>query len=196
MNVVERAGTDRGSRIDDDSAPAPDFGGCPHHYFLAKVALRVAFFRNPLAVFASLDSNLRQQSLEGLWEIVSQNCDSLGPARFGIDDLAITSLPIKGFPTLLIQMPEPTEVAEAYFVAMVLLTPISALSPAKPSEGAYYLLERADPSAGCPTMVCGYTADGAHLNYGPGPKPTQAKFIRVLERMVARAQPRFSSSSN
>jgi hypothetical protein len=178
--------SDRGGRIGDDGAIGPDVGGCPHHFFFAKVALRHAFFLKPLAVFASLDSDLRRQSLEGLWEIVCQSCDSLGPARFGIDDLNISRLVINGLPTLLIRMPEPTEPTEVYFVAMALLSPISALSPTNPPQGTYYLLEKADPSADCPTMVCGYTADGAHVNCGPGPKPTQAKFIRVLERMVAR----------
>ena len=81
---------------------------------------------------------------------------------------------IGGNTAFIIAMPRPQAPAECFFVAIV-------------REGAgvgYYTLEL---SFGGATMMCGWSAEGAHNNYGPGPKPELNDFVAAVEALQARA---------
>jgi hypothetical protein len=83
-------------------------------------------------------------------------------------------------------MPTPREVTETYFVGLVLIQPKSKKHPeANEARLRYFTLELGyNPIVGCKcTMLCEWTHD-AHGNFGEGPPPDVAAFVRAISRIV------------
>jgi hypothetical protein len=70
---------------------------------------------------------------------------------------------------VIVTMPPPRIASECYFIA------ICRRSDGSP---AYFTLER---SVFSPTVLCGWSADGVHLNYGSNPEPTIQAFMAAIE---------------
>ncbi len=73
----------------------------------------------------------------------------------------------------------------AYFAAIVLKIQLDdAERPEKP-EILYFTLEKSvhlDQSDR--TVMCGWTADDSHLNYGDGPDPGVDAFIEAIDKLL------------
>ena len=153
----------------------------PHHYVLAHVALRQIAREDPLKFFAEMASPGRDDLMKWIWEQVCESCDDEGKAAFSIDDVKVSTVRCAGYPTLLIRMPPPREVAEAHMVCIVLEleddTEIKGTPPV-----AYYTLERGMSLDGIArTVLCSWDEGGVHANYGDGPSVDEAAFLEAVE---------------
>src|ERR1035437_2897119 len=115
-----------------------------HHYDFGHVILREICSHNPMAFFQVLASPGKDDFLEKLWRITCERCDEKGTASFSHTDVTVDSVRIDDYPVILVTMPRPKVVTEAFYIAVVLLTPMDQIVagniPEKPSFG-YYTLE-------------------------------------------------------
>ena len=102
-----------------------------------------------------------------------------GDDRIDPVGLSATAHTLADADVLLITMPAPESVPEAYFSAVILRDG---------EDPRYMTLELGfDPVEQVPYTVGGeWTADSTHLNLGPGPEPTPGDFLAWLEPRVAR----------
>ena len=115
----------------------------PHHYELAHIALRQICFADPYGFFIMMTRDGGKPFLRKLWDQVRANCDEKGQPSFSIDELMINTESLKRYPTILITMPEPQIMPEAYFVGVVLLIPEDKLYKAVANpEVRYFALEK------------------------------------------------------
>lgn len=147
-----------------------------HHYSFAYVALRSMAFRDPAQLFAVVASD-GPRFLQWLWGKVGQQLEAEAVGTLAHTFVAPAALTIGEAKALVVTLPTPAAAAECWFVALV-LPPDGAL--------AYYTLELGARMDGEPrTVLCGWTADGIHRNYGDGPAPTIEAFAQALERLIA-----------
>jgi hypothetical protein len=102
---------------------------------------------------------------------------------FAVDDVG---------PMAVITFPAPACPPEAYFAAAVCLVDGDGVSGQKATV-RYLTLERTvetPESAGTePTVMGEWTAEGTHINYGAGPRPTRDAFIEAVRSLVLRLPP-------
>jgi hypothetical protein len=84
---------------------------------------------------------------------------------------------------IIITMPPPRIASECFFIA------ICRRNDGSP---AYFTLER---SVFSPTVLCGWSSDGIHLNYGSNPEPTIDAFIKAIVDCGALRPAELASSS-
>lgn len=77
----------------------------------------------------------------------------------------------RGMESVFVELPEPTSSPEAYFVAIVLRSVKDTV------EAEYFTLERTD---GNRAVLCGWTADRQHLNFGIHVKPDFDAFLAAV----------------
>lgn len=153
------------------------------HYAFAHLGLRSLAFDDPLRCLAILSSDDSRKFLAYLLRSVEQHCQTRGDQLdFGLEDIVVHSVRMGRFPCSVVQMPEPRGITEAYFVALVLMIDPDAESlPDKP-ELRYFTLEKGFNVGGGPprTVLCEWTADGTHANYGDGPPPELRAFLEAV----------------
>lgn len=170
---------------DTNDESTPPLGSCPHHYVLAHIALRKICLQDPLMFFGSIASEHRDEFLKQVWRQVSEQCDPQGEATFDISDVGFATCTIGVYPAIVVAMPEPEGLGEAYFAAIVLKMDLSKEDRPEKPEIFYFTLEkgaRLDQSDR--TVMCGWTADDSHLNYGDGPAPDGDKFVQEIEKLL------------
>jgi hypothetical protein len=157
----------------------------PHHYVLGHIALRQVCQANPMAFFNVMVTPHRQSFLGNLWSQVRQTCDPEGEPSFDISDIEITTCRIKGFPTIVFKMPPPMETTETYFIAIVLkIDPDTETQPEHPSFDYLTLEKGANLDGSERRVLCGWTEDEKHMNYGEGPEANLDAFIGAIENMI------------
>jgi hypothetical protein len=154
---------------------------------LAHVALRKFCEQNPGAFFGVMGSPKRDEFLQELWGKVRAHCDPKGAPTFDIKDVTITTCRVRNFPTIIVTMPPPVEVAEAWFVGIVLKIDLDAQSAPEKPEFVYLTLEKGANFDGIDrTILCAWDAEGAHVNYGNGPPPNERDFAGAIDLMLGR----------
>ncbi len=157
-----------------------------HHYELAHMALREICFHDPYGFFDLIGSDGRAPFLTSLWGEICKNCDAQGAANFTIADVTVDTFRIGDFPAILIHMPPPGFVTEAYLVCIVLKIPLAMLEHSPPGpEVGYFVLEKGEQlgNNGDRTVFCAWDKD-IHRNYGDGPPPEPAAMIAAVEEML------------
>ncbi len=105
---------------------------------------------------------------------------------FSSSDLRIHSVRIKNFPSVVIQLPEPQETAEAFLVALVITmsaSPQNATSNQQ-SVARYFALEKGFTLTDeARTVLAEWTTD-RHSNYGDGPVATVDAFCQAISQHV------------
>ena len=145
-----------------------------HHYDFGHVVLREMCSHNPMAFFQVLATpgTGKDDFLEQLWRITCERCDAKGPPSFSHKDVAADPARIDDYPVILVTMPRPEVMTEAFYIAVVLLTPIEQIVagniPEKPLFGYYTLELGIAPDESEYTMLCSWV-DGSHINFGEGP---------------------------
>lgn len=157
------------------------------HYQFAHRTLPKLVFENPATVFAAIVEH-NAEPLRALWRWIGERLEpstariepeGLAGQVLSLDDIAIVAL---------ITLPPPQGLAEAYFVAAVYLH-----RPGEPPETAtvhYFTLELTSSFSTPPiqgpgaTMLCSWTAEGAHVNHGMGPAPTPEGFIQAVRALL------------
>lgn len=110
-----------------------------------------------------------------------------------VTDLFGTFTEFDGYPALLIEMPEPPESPDAFYVLIMARLPIAELSD---DSGARHVeafaLERAReqgdgeaPDRSVPAVVCGIEPE-RHANFGIGALPTVPKFLEAMDTAIGR----------
>lgn len=157
----------------------------PHHYVFAHVALRQACFANPVRFFALMASPYRQEFLDGLWQQICAVCDQDGKAQFSLKDVSIQMGRIGEYPAIVVQMPTPRHVPEAYMVCIVLKVPIEDLESEIPdAQVRYFTLEKGvNISGGDRTVLCAWEGE-KHINFGDGPEATVTAFLDAIQELI------------
>lgn len=161
-----------------------------HHYALAHLALRGVAFDQPLGFLGVLASPDARHFLSDMLASVAEHCKDREPRPdFSVDDLRVHRLRIGKYPCAVIEMPRPRAVAEAHFVAAVLLAdPSDGLPDGERIPVRYVTLEKGSTiGGGARTVLCEWTADGTHANFGDGPPAELPAFARAVEELISRA---------
>lgn len=157
----------------------------PHHYIFAHVALRQVCLTNPIGFFALMASPNRQKFLNDLWEQICQNCDQEGNAQFSPKDIKIETFTIGEYPAVIVQMPTPQKITEAYMLCIVLKVPLSELKQEMDNiQIRYFTLEKGINVLGeDQTFLCAWDGE-MHVNYGDGPEPKLSAFIDAIKKLI------------
>jgi hypothetical protein len=158
-----------------------------HHYDFGQVVLREACSFNPMAFFQVLASPGKEEFLESLWRVTCERCDGKGPARFSSTDVAVDSLMLEKYPTILVTMPPPRVMTEAFYIAVVLLVPMDRIVagdiPEQPAFGYYTLELGIAPNDSRYTVLCAWV-DGKHTSFGNGPDADPPAFLQAVSEKV------------
>lgn len=149
-----------------------------HHYVFANRVLPRLFFRDAGKLSHAL-AERRCELLRAMWvDLGEQFFSTAQIAPDGLD--VVVPAPEQGAAIVILVFPRPAASAEAYFAALVTM----------PDGGLHYLtLERSFDLFGTDqnaTVLGGWDADGAHLNYGEGAKPVLADFERQVRTFINR----------
>lgn len=153
------------------------------HYIFAHVALRQFAFGNPYLCLGAIGSKEGQHFLTDLLASVGEYCHGeKEEMSLTAEQLRIHNLRVNKCPCLVIEMPEPHSATEVYFVGIVLKpSPGDSAADLTGVEIRYFTLEKSyvtDEPAG--TLLCEWTQDNEHLNYGKGPAPVLKKFLQAV----------------
>jgi len=159
------------------------------HYFLAHIALREVAFLDPDSFMESLRGRRAAHRLAHLIRWINEHRpEPQKRLAFVSSDLTVHPLRIAGYPSVVIEMPQPHGSTRAFYVAAVLLgeAVVGASGPAcEPLR--YFTLELgssgSDPAQGR-TVLCEWTSVGSHINYGDGPAPNLGAFLRSVEELL------------
>jgi hypothetical protein len=154
------------------------------HYAFAHQALRAVALDNPLGCLAVLASPDARPFLADLVRSVTEFCRDRGmepSAGLAVDDLTVHRVRALGHPCAVVEMPAPRAAAEAHYVAIALTA-----EPSENPEARYFTLEKGLQLDGAARAVlCEWTADGTHRNYGDGPPLGVERFLRAIEDLLS-----------
>lgn len=147
------------------------------HYHFAHGFLRAFALGDPARALASFRDPIQAPSLlRQLWDQAGKESDPA--ARRPPDGLAFRLETLAGGATaVLFLLPPPKNVAEAWMTALVIRPGDEPVA----DRSGYFTLEHSESLDGKPiTMLCRWTNDGMHLNFGAGPKPEAAAFLAAI----------------
>jgi hypothetical protein len=163
-----------------------------YHYPFAHIALRQVAFAHPVRIFAILASEEAAGLFDDLIAHMESATPTSAPCRFRGADIEVHPCSVQGRACAIVEMPEPQEAVQAYFVAIVSRLQVEDLGAAALAglpEGElldYYTFERPVViTEDRQTVFCSWTADNTHSNMGDGPPPTLARVKEFLDAHVA-----------
>lgn len=158
-----------------------------HHYDFGHVVLREMCSYNPMTFFQVLASPGKEEFLEKLWRVTCERCDEQGPALFSYKDVVVDALMLEEYPTILVTMPPPTVMTEAFYIAIVLMTPMDQIAAGNIPEQPvfrYYTLELGiGPEGSKYTVLCEWDG-GKHQSYGDGPGAEPTAFLEAVSEKL------------
>lgn len=168
----------------DEESSSPGDGPSPH-YALAHYALRFIALGDPLRFLGIVASPDAQQFIAAVMKDVAEKCGRT-PA-FRPHEVKIHPTRVGIFPCAVIEFPEPKEVAEAYFTALVVPVDTSGEMPDDESQlkGRYFTLEKGMTFGGGSRTVLAEWNEDTHFNCGDGPPPNVAAFVAALTKLMA-----------
>lgn len=167
----------------DDHFASPGDGPSPE-YALAHYALRFIALGDPLRFLALAASPDAPQFIAAVMKDVAEKCGRT--PSFRPHDVKIHPTRVGDFPCAVIEFPEPKEIAEAHFVALVVAVDTSGdLPDPEQVKGRYFTLEKSITfGAGTRTVLAEWSED-THSNYGDGPPAEVAEFVAALTKLMA-----------
>ncbi|MDK2124067.1 hypothetical protein [Parachitinimonas caeni] len=154
------------------------------HYVFAHQALRQLCQEDPLRFFAIIGSEEQMDFLAWAWGVTEKNVGEKADG-YRVEEVAVTRGRILDRPGIIVQLPQPRATAEAHFVGIVLDVPLSEASPPEKVGFRYFVLECGTHLDGTErTVLCEWTADGDHRNYGDGPAITVQDFVAAIEKRL------------
>ena len=140
-----------------------------YHFTFSHQVLPAILRSGANMLFSMQENRDRKQAIINLFDDV---CKSQG---FTVSDqekaeIFVELIKLSGYPTILITMPQPTMVTQAYLICIVLTAD---------DKIRYFTLEAAD---GSEPFLC-ELADGSHMNYGPVDKK---QFIARLSEVISK----------
>jgi len=147
-------------------------------------------FENPLGFLSILASPDAHKFLSSLMQSVSEYYSELeqGP-DYTVEEFTIHKARVGRYSCAIIEMPQPRGRTEAFFVAAVLLAdPDQSMFDSKKGGLRYFTLEKGFRLGGPPrTVLCEWTEEGSHVNYGDGPAPRLDLFIEAIEQLLSKS---------
>jgi hypothetical protein len=157
------------------------------HYVFAHVFLRQIVLDTPWQFFAMMASPDAAKILVSIWDNVGRWLEKSGKAvdASPSDGLLATPTRIAGFPAVVITLPTPIGLTEAYFVAVVMRTLELPKDMKEKGPVSYYALELGLSIAtdSGRTVLTQWDND-AHLNYGDGPVAEFEAFRLAVEKKL------------
>lgn len=151
------------------------------HYTLAHYALRMIAFDRPLTFFGALASPEAQGFLEAIFKMVEEDCcEQKEPPDFRPGEIKIECGRILNHPLVVLKMPPPRSMTEAYFVGAVLLIDVERDEPPPEKPGLrYFTLEHTLQNGRPSTLLCEWT-ESMHAQLGQSPQPTIEDFVQLI----------------
>jgi hypothetical protein len=151
-------------------------------YLFAHQALPVQTFADPSRMLSILAGPEGQRFLDDAWQIAGRHCDPDKRVQDASPSYTFSPTGTSGV-VAVVKPPEPQEPGEAHFIA-ILGRFEQAENPdlAKLRWVRLFTLERAIHPVNeteC-TMLCEWTAEGAHKNYGDGPPADEELFVEAV----------------
>ena len=168
--------------------PTEEKARCRHYTFAHQALPSVAFSR-PVAFLGVLASPDARRFLADLLHDVTEHCKEHEPnPDFTADDVAVHVARVGPYPCAVLEMPPPRAMPEAYFVAAVLLAPYDQEVP-RDVKLRYFTLEKSGPLVpGGLAVLCEWTADRAHSNFGAGVPPQRDAFLEAIGHLLTPQQ--------
>ena len=158
------------------------------HYIFPHVVLRQFAFSSPYMCMGALGAAEGQGLLTDMLAAVAEFCAQDGEAMtLAADQIRMHSLKVNRKPCLIVELPEPQAATEVFFVGIVLTPPLGdTAADLADSQVRYFTLEKGYQSDGnVHTVLCEWTADNKHLNYGDGPPASVKTFAEALAAKCA-----------
>jgi hypothetical protein len=157
------------------------------HYVFAHYALRSVALNDPVFYFGVLASPDGPTFLDDLLKTVAEHAlPGDPPPDFSAADCRIHTVRAGVYPCAVVELPPPHAMAEAYFTAAVLVAnPGPEQLHLMNVPVRYFTLELGLNLDGKPrTVLCEWTKDGTHRNFGDGPSSTVEQFVPALGRLL------------
>lgn len=180
---------------------AEDEPRCVHYQF-AHVALRTLVFEERRLAPALWHTHDPGSILDDIAVQVDRACRRMSGegGNLRAAQLKVSKREIGQRPCVIIELPEPIATTEAYMVAIVLLgdpeldpdeddeldedDEAESEAEERPSECRYFTLEYSAMRSEPHTVLAEWTAQGSHINLGPGPAPNLDAFIGELAKLL------------
>ena len=165
-------------------------GPRPQYYVFAHYVMRDAAFELGAVCPGVLLSKERDKFLREMWDQATQAAQQTD-AKEKVDPYpGVEVIPLRAgsFPCVVLKMPEPKGVTECYFVGIVAHMDLS--KDEKPSEQtpmSYFTLELGvgDDMKTPRTVLCEWSKEGTHSNFGDGPFPEPEMFANAIGQSMA-----------
>ena len=157
------------------------------HYVFAHIFLRQLVLDAPWQFFGMMASPGAEKILISIWNNVRAWLEKTGKPvdASSPDGLVATPTRIGGFPAVLVTLPKPIGVTEAYFIAVVMKTLEMPRDMKEKGPVSYYALEHGHSLATqSDRTVLTEWKDGTHLNFGDGPPAELESFRIAVERKL------------
>ena len=154
-------------------------------YVFAHYALRAFALQQPLQFLSTASGPNAETMIAELIDEVKTQCGK--PTTFGADELTVHVHRIKKFPGIVVEFPDPRELAEAHMVGLIVEINLDLQAvPADPAQvaGRYFTLEKSITLSNEPRTVLGEWTLSDHSNLGEGPNPTVSDFVEAITKFV------------
>lgn len=147
---------------------------------------------HPVEFFAVMPSDQKDDLLTFLWRATESHSGPL-PTHLDANSTSVTCCSIEGMPTVILELPTPHVISEAYFVALVSTKGLP--NPQKPEDTdlRYITLELGKHYNGPPRTVLCEWRNGIHSIYEGSPNPTLEAFHDATREVLLQPPPSPSS---
>lgn len=153
-------------------------------YAFAHVHVRQLALTRPLQFLSIAVSPQAPALVEDIITDVTAMCGR--PPTFPASAVKFHPMRLRGFPLLVIELPEARHVAEAHMVALLVLGDFTAGKPPalETIKARYFTLEKGLSLDSTPRTVLAEWDESSHSNYGEGPPVDLRAFVAALERFL------------
>jgi len=159
----------------------------PQHYHFAHIYLREKAMVIPEPLVNDLRGESGLRRLNFYW--MSNAMALRSPNEEFIQADGLDCIPVKlnaDYYGVIVQLPQPERMAEAYFVAIILRDSEKNELPSGSSKPMcrYITLEFGKNKDGSKRTVLGEWKNGSHFSYGSGPIPEPQAFLEAIRRLI------------
>lgn len=171
-------------RVMEENAPRPQY------YVFGHYVMRDAVFELGAVCPGVLLSDDRDKFLREMWEQATQAIRQSEPAATLDPYPGVEVIPLRAgrFPCVVLKMPEPRGVTECHFVGIVAQVDLSKdEKPTEQTPMSYFTLEHGvgEDLKTPRTVLCEWSKDGTHSNFGDGPPPEAEMFANAIGQVMA-----------
>lgn len=141
------------------------------HYTFAHYALRMVAMDRPLLFFAEMASPQATDFLAAVLKMVEEDCQERGESLgFSAADLKVETGRLVNHPLVVIEMPPPLAMTEAYYIGIVLLVDVDHDGPLSEKPPLrYFTLEQTLGEDVTPQALLCEWSNSAHMQCGECP---------------------------